>query len=56
MNEESPCDLVPREGTSTLVPAAFGDQPKNFNAFATIESDGSDQRAGVLPLAATNEN
>ena len=43
-------------GASTSVPAAFGDQPTNFNALATTESDGRDQREGLLPLAATNVN
>ena len=43
-------------GTSTSVPAAFGDQPKNFKALATTESTGRDHRAGLLPLAPTNAN
>ena len=32
----------------------MGDQPRNFKDFATMESEGNDQRAGLLPLAPTS--
>ena len=42
-------------GASNLVDALVEDQPRNFRALATAESDGKAQRAWLLPLGATNE-